>query len=216
MYQLSVQAAHAYVRRVLDELVSTEDIGMLASLDSVDLHKQVEGFLVEAAVRVHEKAPSMLLEGERAIIGKDYDASLNDGVITIIMLKDTIRMASIKVADSSMVVSDLIPEDSAEGRKQLNKYARGAYDDPRVVLSKQWSADHRPIFKYYSTEQDSLPEIFLEYIPYPSMCESVVAIAPRLEYAVLNELAAMVLDAISEHDKATLYRTKAKEYMEGK
>ena len=216
MFQLSVQAAHSYVRRVLDELVSAESIGMLGCLDSVDLHRLVEGFLVEAAVRVHNNAPAILLDGMSAMNGEDYEASLADGVITITMLKDTIRMASIKVEDSPIVVCDLIPEDSAEGRKQLNQYVRGVYDDPRVVLAKQWAADHRPIFKYYSTEQETMPGISLEYVPYPNLIESVVSICPRLEYAVLNEVAAMVLDALSEHDKAVLYRTKAKEYMEGK
>lgn len=215
MYQLSVQSAHSYVRKVLDELVSVDDIGMIADPDSVDLHRMVEGFLMEAAVKVHENAPSMLLNGQRAVLGEDYDASLNDGVITITMLQDTIRMASLKVGESP-IVSDLIPEDSAEGRKQLNSYVRGVYDDPRVVLAKQWAADHRPVFKYYSTEETELPDISLEYVPYPIIKDSIILICPRLEYAVLNEVTAMVLDGLSEHDKANLYRTKAKEYMVSK
>lgn len=215
MLQLSVQAAHAYVRRVLDELVDLEDIGMLVSSDAIDLRNLTEGMLPEAAVKVHNRAPSILLEGVSAIAGQDYRATMENGVITIEMLKDTIRLASI-IVEGSPVVSDPIPEDSAEGRKQLNSYTRGVYDDPRVVVAKQWAADHRPIFKFYSTEAASLPGIQLEYVPYPALEESSVPVSPRLEYAVLNELAAMVLDSVSEHDKAALYRTKANEYMEGK
>lgn len=216
MYKLSVQAAHTHIRRALDELVSVEDIGMLACPDSLDLHRLAEGFLSEAAVKVHENAPALLLDGVKAVEGVDFEASLEDGAVTIVMKKDTVRMASLKMSDSPVVVCDLVPEDSAEGRKQLNRYVRGVYDDPRVVLAKQWAADHRPIFIYYSTEQDTMPEISLEYVPYPHLKDSVVEICPRLEHAVLNEVTAMVLDAVSEHEKAALYRTRSQENMEGK
>lgn len=216
MFQLSIQAACSYVRRVLDELVSVEDIGMLASPDAVDLHRMVEGFIEEAAVKVHNIAPSLMIDGVKAVAGEDYKAELKNGAIVITMLRDTIRMASIKVADSPYVVSDLIPEDSAEGRKQLNRYTRGVYDDPRVVLAKQWASDHRPVFIYYSTESNTVPEINLEYVPYPFLVESIVEVCPRLEYAVLNEVTAMVLDGVSEHDKAAMYRAKATAYLEGK
>lgn len=217
MFQLGINAACAYVRRVLDELTSVEDIGMLVSPDALDLHKLVEGSIVEAAVKVHRNAPSVLVDGIQGVINEDFDAELTqDGVIVIKMLKDTTRVASIQVSDSPVVISELIPENSAEGRKQLNKYVRGVADDPRVVLAKRWRDTYQPVMLYYSTKADELPEINLEYIPYPMIEEGIVLIAPRLEYAILNEIAAMVLDSLDLHSKAEIYRNKSKESMEVK
>lgn len=214
MYRLSVQAACDYVRKVMDELVSVEDIGLLASPDALDLSRLVEGFIAEAVIRTHNAAPSYLLAGMEGVIDDDYYIrGFTDKVVTIEMLQETLRIVSIRADDSPVVVCNIIPEDSAEGRKQLNSYVRGVYDDPRVVLAKVWSGDHLPILKYYSSEKDECPTFELEYIPYPVVSNGSVWISPRLEYAVLNELAAMVLDSLNEHEKAGIYKAKAKEYI---
>ena len=216
MVSLSVQAACDYVRKVMDELVSVEDIGLLASPDALDLTRLVEGFIAEAVIRIHNAAPSFLLDGEKGTVGEDYAAAIEDGtegVVVITMLKDTLRLVSVKADDSPVVVCNIIPEDSAEGRKQLNRYVRGVYDDPRVVLAKVWSGDRLPILKYYSSSKNTCPVFELEYIPYPVMSDGGILVSPRLEYAVLNELAAMVLDSLNEHEKAGIYRAKAKEYI---
>ena len=213
MIQLSISAACAYVRKVMDELISVEEIGMLVSPDAVDLHKLVEGSIVEAAVKVHNLAPSVMIDGILGTAGTDYETSLTEKVLTITMKKDTIRVASVKASDSSIIVSDLVPEDSAEGRKQLDKYVRGVPDDPRLVLAKVWAGDNLPVLKYYTTEA---AEVELYYVPYPEIEETIIMICPKLEYAVLNEIAAMVLDILGEHDKAAIYREKANKYMEGK
>lgn len=214
MIQLSISTACSYVRKVLDELVSVEDIGMIASPDGIDLHRLVEGAIVEAVIKTHSNAPSIMIDGVVGVKGVDYDTAFNDGVITITMLKDTIRVASVKHEDSDIVVCDLIPEDSAEGRKQLNKYVRGVSDDPRVVLAKIWNDNHKPILRYYSAEAEK--NVALTYVPYPEIDETIVMICPRLEHAVLNEIAAMVLDSLNENAKAEIYRAKSKEYMEGR
>lgn len=216
MFQLTVKAALAYVRRAIDELKSAEDIGHLTEPDAIDLHRLVEGAMVEAAVKAYALAPTLSLEGETATEWKDYHLELKDGVVTITMLTPTARILSVKCSDSDYVLSDLIPENSAEGRKQLNKYIRGTYDDPRLVLLKQWNGDHMPKMRYYTTslkEEDLSFDI--EFLPYPAMEEGVVKIASRLEYAVLNFIVASVLDSFKELDAAERYRLKAKEYMEG-
>lgn len=216
MFQLSIHAACSYVRKVLDELISVEDLGMLVSPDAINLHKLVEGCIVEAAVKVHEKAPALLLDGIKGVTGTDFTASLDDGVVTITMKREAVRLASFRMGDSNIVVTDLIPEDSAEGRKQLNKYIRGVADDPRLVIQKVAAGNHMPVFKYYSTEGKGLPEIHLEYVPYPVINETIVEICPALEYAVLNEIAAMVMETIAEGDKATICRARVEEYLKTK
>lgn len=216
MFQLTVKAALAYVRRAIDELTSAEEIGHLTEPDAIDLHRLVEGAMVEAVVKAYTLAPALSLEGETAAELKDYTLDLKDGVVTITMLTPTSRVLSVKCADSEVVLSDLIPENSAEGRKQLNKYVRGTYDDPRLVLLKKWNGDHMPRMKYYTTTLAEEELSFdIEFLPYPSLEEGVVKVASRLEYVVLNFIVASVLDSFRELDAAERYRVKAKEYMEG-
>lgn len=216
MFQLGISAACAYVRKSLDELTSVEDIGMLASPDAIDLHKIVEASIVEAAVRVHEKASSLVMEGVKGSKGTDYDTSMNaDKSVSVTVLKPAVRILSLKASDSDIVITEFIPEDSAEGRKQRNPHVRGTYDDPRAILMKVWNGDHRPVMTYYCAK-DSLPEFTFEYVPYPVIEEAVVEICPRLEYAVLNELTAMVMDSLGLNERAALHRAKANEIMEGR
>lgn len=217
MYQLSIISATAFVRTALDELTTVEETGMLVDADAVNLQRLVVNSIVEAVVKTHQGALSVLIDGNIGVQGEDYTAELDDnGVITITMLQDTLRVASVQAADSPVVLTDIVPEDSAEGRKQLNRYVRGVSDDPRVVLQKRWSGPYRPIMKYYSTEEDTCPAISIEYVPYPVLEEAVISISPQLEYAVLNELVAMVLDSVNQHEKAALYRAKSQAIMEGK
>ena len=216
MYPLTVKAAYAYVRKAIDELTSTEDIGMLIEPDSIDLHRLVEGFIVEAVIKSYSLASTLSLEGELAVQGEDYTLELKDGVVTIKMLTPTSRVLSVKCVDSEYVVSDLIPENSAEGRKQLNRFVRGTYDDPRLVLLKKWNGDHKPRMNYYTTTKTDIKDVTfdIEYLPYPELVEGVVEIAPRVEYVVLNLIVAMVLDSYKESDLAERFRVKAKEYLE--
>lgn len=215
MYQLSVGAAYAYTRKCMDELYSIESEGMVGISDDLNLRKQVEDSIVEAVVKTHKNAPSILLEGIRGSYNVNYDLAFDsdNGIITISMLKDTLRIISVKAKDSDVVVCNFVPEDSAEGRKQLNKYVRGVPDDPRVVMMQKGAGDYRPILKYYTTAETSFDAIDLTYIPYPTIEETMVDISPKLEYAVLNEIVAMILDNMSLHDKAAVYRNKSVEYM---
>lgn len=232
MYQLSINSATSFVRTALDELTTVEEIGMLVDADAVNLQRLVVNSICEAVVKTHMGASPSMISGIVATVSKakeeeanpeaeedpvfDTELDLTSGVVTITMLKDTLRVVSVQAEDSPVVVCNIYPEHSAEGRKQLNKYVRGVSDDPRVVMQKRWSDTYKPILKYYSTEQDTCPEITLEYIPYPALQDAMVDVSPQLEYAVLNELVAMVLDSVKEHDKAALYRAKATAIMEGK
>lgn len=217
MYQLSIISAASFVRTALDELETVEEIGLLVDADAVNLQRLVVNSIVEAVVKTHQGAASVLVDGNIGVLGEDYTAELEDnGVIVITMLQDTLRVASVQAGDSPVVLTDVVPENSAEGRKQQNKYVRGVPDDPRLVLQKRWSEPYRPVMKYYSTEEDTCPDITLEYIPYPILNEAVIDICPQLEYAVLNELTAMILDSVNQHEKAALYRAKAQAIMEGK
>lgn len=222
MFSLNVATALQYVRRALDELTSVEEIGMIASPDSLDLETMVEGAMVEAAVRVHENASVLYLDGQRGWDGEQFYVEGDDEGVAVI-LKATVpmvRVVSIKASDSDYTITEFLPEDSAEARKQKNKYTRGTYDDPRAVLNKvnnqeDSGSDHTPCITYYSMrEEGELPEFIYEYVPYPEINETEMEICPRLEYAVLNEITAMVLESLGEMEKAKMHRERYAHYMQ--
>jgi hypothetical protein len=155
----------------------------------------------------------LLLNGKKAQAGDDYTLSISNGVATIQMNVPTAKVLSLQCSDSDYIMSDLIPENSAEGRKQLNNYTRGTYDDPRLVLQQVWAGDFLPILKYYSIKDKGSKDVSfdIEYLPYPIMEDGAIEIPQRVEYAVLNTIVAHVLDSYREFEIADRFRAKAKD-----
>ena len=213
MIPLSLDHAHKYVLQTLDELKNLEDDTMLVEGEELDTRKLAEGYIIEAVLRAHKDAPSYLVDGVTGVTGTDYSVTITDNVATIAMLQKSARLASLKASDSHVVVTDHAAEESTIGRMQNNPYVRGTYDDPRLIVKKVWANDYKPEYLYYSVK-DNTATFTLEYVPYPEIKDGKVSISEKLEYAVLNLLVAMVLDALSLTDKANLYRTKYQEYLQ--
>lgn len=210
MLTLGIDKAHTYVLQVLDELKGLE--GMLET-DELDTMKLVKGFIVQAIVKAHKDAPAYLVDGNIATQGEDFAVTVTDGVANIVMLQESARLASLKASDSPVVVSDYATEDSPIGRMQNNRYVRGTWDDPRLIIKRAWADMRRPEYLYYSFRDDKAT-FTLEYVPYPLEDSEEFEIADKLEYAVLNLLAAMVLNALSYADKANIYMAKYQEYLQ--
>lgn len=210
MLTLGIDKAHTYVLQVLDELKGLE--GMLET-DELDTMKLVKGFIAEAIVKAHKDAPAYLVDGNIATQGEDFTVTVTDGVANIVMLQESARLASLKASDSPVVVSDYATEDSSIGRMQNNRYVRGTWDDPRLIIKRAWADMRRPEYLYYSIKDDTAT-FTLEYVPYPLEDSEEFEIADKLEYAVLNLLAAMVLNALSYADKANIYMAKYQEYLQ--
>lgn len=216
MYSLGVKSAYNYVRKALDELDEAEDTGMICQVDDLDLYRLVEGHIVEAAVAVHSSAPAHLLEGKHGAIDTDFSVTMVEvDVPEIRMLQPAVRLVSIKSADSPLLVTDFLYENTPEARKQLNPYVRGTFDDPKAVVMKKWEEDNKPVLRYYSLSPAKQAMHFdVEYIPYPQIIEQVVEISSRVEYPVLNMLVSLVLDSLAQHDAAALYKRKSIEYLQ--
>lgn len=213
MVLLSLDKAHSYVLQVLDELKNAEDIAMLAETESLDTRKMAEAFLIEAVLKAHKDAPSYLVNGKIGIVGTDYSVKFVGTTAKIVMLQNSARLASIKASDSPVVVSDVFSEDSPIGRMQNDEYVRGTYDDPRLIVKKTWTSDLKPEYLYYSVK-DNTATFDLEYIPYPELKDGSVMISEKLEYAILNLLVSMVLEALSLVDKSAIYKAKYVEYLQ--
>lgn len=214
MFRLSINAATEYVRKSLDELESSEDIGLMVDHDDLDLQKLVERHIVEAVIKTHSQVQPQWLEGIKGKKGVDYEIEADEDVATVTMLLPTLRVISMQMSDSDIIVTEFFTEASPEGRMQLNPYIRGRYDSPKAILQQTWAGEHKPVIKYYSLE-DGLKDVTLdiEYFPYPEIIDEGVKISSRLEYPVLCTIVAMVLESLSEFDKAEIYKKKAQEYI---
>ena len=212
MLTLGLDKAHTYILHVLDELQNASEEGLLIDEES-DTLKLTRGFLAEAIVKSHREAPSHLLDGKIGVAGEDYEVGIKDNIAKINMLQMSARLVSIKSSDSAVVLSDYAAEDSPIGRAQNNKYVRGTYDDPRLIIKRACADARMPEYLYYSVNESNA-SFTLEYIPYPEANEEDHDIADKLEYAVLNLLASMVLDALTLPDKANIYKAKYQEYLQ--
>ena len=120
-----------------DENGSSADYGDNESLDEIILRN-----LPEAINAVHLAAPSALLEGEDAVLSGETPApnvtvTLDNGVLSVNLADSAcIRLVAFQAKDSDIVVTDIIPEASAEAHKQLNQYIRGRKDRPRLVYGR--------------------------------------------------------------------------------
>lgn len=65
-----------------------------------------------------------------------------------------LRLVGFQTKDSDITVTNVIGSASAEGRKQANKYIRGRYDRPRLVMEQGSASMTTPTFHYYSLKDE--------------------------------------------------------------
>lgn len=156
MIDLTTSSVVEAVRKNLDELDPSGNASVMytdESADNTSLSNTILRFLPEAINMVQKAAPVTLLEGKVFAAGDlQGSASISDGVLSFTLSAATkfFRLVSFRAADSDIVVTDAIPEASAEGRKQLNPFIRGRKDRPRLVQLQ--GAHNIPKFKYYTLD----------------------------------------------------------------
>ncbi len=153
MVTLLKDDAISAVRKNLDEQGLNDSVMYVDdNADNDSLDAIIAKTLPEAINDIHAVAPAHLLEGE------DYKARLGlcyvfDRVLHFEFDAKLLRLAAFQAADSPIVVTDVIPEASAEGRKQLNQFVRGTWDNPRLVM--QQGKTYTPTFRYYTLKDDT-------------------------------------------------------------
>lgn len=213
MLSLTLSNAFEFVRKSLDELDLDNNIGASVLQEDKDLYRLIESTIEEVVLDVHQKAPAVLVDGITAEISNDSNEvatmEVAEKVATISMKQDTARIVSLQAEDSSVVVTELLAEDSAEAHKQNNKYIRGTADSPRAVLLKKGAGNKLPKIKYY-TLSDENKKITIEYIPYPKVEGEAINVSWQLYYPVLNWLVAAILEIVNEPEKAQIWKSKFK------
>lgn len=164
MVTLTPATAITLVRKNLDEAGLNESLMYDdENNDNLSLDDIIKKNLPEAINFIHLVAPVNLLEGESYTFTnvssrpEGEAISINgEGVVSFSPSKasNLLRLVAFRAVDSSIVLTDTIPEASAEGRKQLNKTIRGRYDRPRLV--RMQGATTPPAFKYYSLKGETV------------------------------------------------------------
>lgn len=213
MVTLSPSDAVTLVRKNLDELDPNGSVmydpddshGDNASLDDI-----IRRMLPEAVNEVHLAAPTQLLEGKAVTV---VDPAISEGVLSFSLGADSkyLRLVAFRAADSGIVVTDPLPEASPEGRKQLNKYIRGRYDRPRLVLLQ--GRHTGPAFKYYSmsdgyggTAADAIAQLSIVEEQFYSADATGYEISRRLRQNIIDALTAKVLETYSDQRAQAFYQ----------
>lgn len=143
MVTLTKENAIKAVRKNLDEQEWNPSSMYGESEDNDMLDKIIERTIPEAIDAVHLAAPVSALEGADSSF---VEETKDDGVLQFRTEKSVLRFVNVRVAGSDVCVADAVPEYSPEGRKQLNKYVRGTFDNPVLVMQN----GTRNRFKYYT------------------------------------------------------------------
>ena len=218
MKMLSVAEAIAAVRKNLDEIGLNESIMYTEeSTDNDSLDGIISRTLPEAINLVNKTAPVSLLEGENRSRGPFDSASIEDGSLVFTFTADYLRLVAFQTKDSPIVITDVLDEASAEGRKQLNRFIRGTYDRPRLVGEQ--GARGTYTFRYYTLkdtrpyENNPISAIkrfsFVKEQFYDEGADGY-PIPEDLRQNILDELTALVLAIYGENDKANYFAEKAK------
>lgn len=219
--------AIAAVRKNLDEQGLNESVmynDENADNDSMD--SIIAKTLPEAINEIHRIAPVYLLEGDSLVErndnqGSESSSSQEDvsisGRVLLFSVPDTcLRLVAFQAADSDIVVTDVIPEASAEGRKQLNPYIRGTYDNPRMV--KVQGKGGPMSFRYYSLKDNSFDnhptdaisrlEVIYQAV-YNDQEGASYQASTELVDSIMYQLTAMVLAIYGQAEMANYFTQKA-------
>ena len=224
------------VRKNLDEQGLNESVmynDENADNDSMD--SIIAKTLPEAINEIHRIAPVYLLEGDSLIERNDnqesesssssqsessnfsqQDVSISGRVLLFSVPDTCLRLAAFQAADSDIVVTDVIPEASAEGRKQLNPYIRGTYDNPRMV--KVQGKGGPMSFRYYSLKDSSFDNHPIDAISrleviyqavYNDQAGASYQASTELVDSIMYQLTAMVLAIYGQAEMANYFTQKA-------
>lgn len=228
MDSLSVSEALAFVRARYDEIAfNNTDMISNPAMDDRNFEATLLKLLPEAITSVHLEAPSYLMEGESqdashinitTYTGKNYVlVELNDPEDVDGNALPVLRLVSLKASDSDITVNTAIPEDSPEGRMQLNPYTQGTYDNPKLVALSA-SSRYNCRYMYYSKKTETasisftISVFFEQQVPITQGGVSVFRVSSKLHEAVLNRLTAMMLETYGDQRAQTFYQ-KAAYYM---
>ena len=158
MYNLTVPASVTAVRKNIDEAGLNESMmyaaptGASEATDNNSLDDIIARTLPEAINAVVSAAPAFMLEGLKKTSDNFASMTINGKVVRFTINDEVLRLVALQAFDTDSVVSEILAENSPEGRMQLSPIACGTYDAPRLV--QEPGGQGTPTFRYYSLRYD--------------------------------------------------------------
>lgn len=124
----------------------------------------------------------------------------------VVLPQDFLRLVTLQMSDWSRPIQTLINEDSAEYRKQSNRFFRGTNVKPVGALVHQ---NGFAMLELYSCSSNVSTMLFGQYVPEPKKTfdgkDYHTMICEPLRYPCLNQITAHVLRGIGRAQEAALY-----------
>jgi hypothetical protein len=183
------------------EDVSDEEEEMVLTVEPQTLIFPPEGGVQNVIVRTESAWEVDVEDGEpeRTLQLKYYKYFL-------VLPQDFLRLVTLQMSDWSRPIQTLVNEDSAEYRKQRNRYLRGTNTKPIGALVHQ---NGIAMAELYSCTSNVATMMFGQYIPEPYVLtyngDKYTSICEPLKYPCLNQITAHVLRSIGRVQEAAQY-----------
>lgn len=224
MTSLTLSDIRAFVRAAIDELQVNESSyvpsdGGKDYSDDQDMNTIIDSKIVEAVTYVHKNAPLSLLLDAKKVENSDIKLD-SEGTTAVIKISNMLRFVMLKAADAQKAVFDIVGVDDPIATMQGDKYTRGTYQRPVVVLSTDGT---NKLLTYYSfkEKETSTTDLFegIYYIPNPEINDTTdkknkeVSICKDVKLAILNHIVGLVL-LVYKDKHADSFFNQAKTYMQ--
>lgn len=223
------------VRVALDNNQNVNE-SLLNDIDTLSLNEIIESKIVEGVKQVHSIAPLHLLDygynvngefKENNIANSIHFQTKNNGSYTwqlgwVELPEDFMRLVVFEMSDWEKAVFELKSTDDAEYKKQQSQFKgiRATKRNPLCFLSIRPYGRILEFYPFNYTNDENCPTITRGvYIPYPEIIEEkiedkivnrYVYICSRCYNAIVYTIASLVLSAIGEVDKSSVFVELAK------
>lgn len=207
MKTLSVSNIKEYVKARLDELSNNEDAALVAGDNAVeDLDAIIVKCIVPAVRKIHLDAPNILLKDgvvfDSVILTKTQIGGTDYYKCSFTAPQDFLRLVTLQMSDWTRPIQTLVGEDSAEYRKQGNRYLIGTPSRPVGALVHRGGSGTLELFSCSSAAATMLSS---RYIPEPAISSSNISVISTLEYPCMEQVTAEVLRSIGRYNDATVF-----------
>jgi hypothetical protein len=178
-----------------DQLIANDDI------DTLSLEELVRSKIVEAVRRVEAQAPvHMLDEGEDFSDEGVYWGALESG--WLILPDDFMRLIAFRMSDWERTVYTAISVDDPLYEKQSSRF-KGIRGNTQKPICAIVNGGEGKVLEFYSCSSTEAYVSRANYLPYPTIdIDGGIDICERCYEAVVYTVAALVLTAIGDADKA--------------
>lgn len=156
MIEYNINGIIADVRRVLDNNITDTSLSGFGDPDTLSLDEIIKGNIEPAARMIEENCPVDMLEGGLVLYSATdgREKGLEDGVLTLELPSDFMRLVSFRMADWRVQVNSAIGPDDARYAQQKSRLScfRGNPERPVVTITPTKS---KLYLEAYSTKRST-------------------------------------------------------------